>query len=184
MLASVQRLSDEMRIFKDEMRAFNEESRRATRALDRRLAEISDRQGKLLEDFVAPSVPVVLRQVLGRPEDAALTLFAVRMAKRHPTRSGEHRELDVLAVLDDVLFVVEVKSRLTPEHVTAFAERLPQVREFFPELANLAIIGGVASVYVDPSLLVHAERQGLIVMAAGGGLMESVNRPGFEPTRR
>jgi hypothetical protein len=114
----------------------SEESRQDRRDLHRELGEIARSQGRLVEDIAAPSVPRVLRAWLGLPEHEQLDWFAVRLRKRHPEVRGEHVEIDVLAVHGRTALVVEVKGRPTPGPITAFAESLPRIREFLPELAE------------------------------------------------
>mgnify|MGYP001088847785 CR=1 FL=1 len=58
-------------------------------------------------------------------------------------------------------------------------ERLAEARPYFPEYAGLKIIGSLASLYVDSSLVTHASRQGILVLATGDELMVVLNEPGL-----
>jgi hypothetical protein len=89
------------------------------------------------------------------------------------------REFDAIAVCGEYLLINETKSRLRPEDVTAFAQSLPTVRSYFPEYADHKIIGAVASLYVDESIVRQGERLGLIVLGFGEEMMEMLNQPGF-----
>jgi hypothetical protein len=53
------------------------------------------------------------------------------------------------------------------------------VRSYFPEYADHKIIGAVASLYVDESIVRQGERLGLIVLGFGEEMMEMLNQPGF-----
>jgi hypothetical protein len=146
----------------------------------RESGELSRRLGTMAEDLVAPSVGRILRNVIGASEDD-ITSVAVRVRRRTPQRPGEMVEFDVVAVCGDFALVNETKSRLAPEHILAFVERLGSVRTFFPELADKRILGAIASLYVDESLVRLGERQGLIVLGFGQDLMDILNSPGFVP---
>ncbi len=154
-----------------------EASEQGLREMRQSIAEVYQKMGTLAEDLVAPSVPRILESVVdcsAEPE-----MLGVRMRKRLP--DGRSQEYDVVAICDDFLLINETKSRLRPEDVPAFVERLEQVREFFPEYADKRVIGALATFYVDQSLVVHGERQGLIMLGVIGGLLEVLNRAGFEP---
>ena len=80
-----------------------------------------------------------------------------------------------------MLLINETKNTLRPEDIPVFVKLLGSVRDFFPEHANKRLIGAIASLYVDPSLVRHAERQGLIVLGFGDQLMDILNSPTFTP---
>lgn len=168
---------EEMRGFKDAMSVFEYEARREMREMRQSIAQAYQKMGTLAEDLVAPSVPRILERVIDCSEEPEM--LGVRMRKRLP--DGRSQEYDVVAICDDFLLINETKSRLSPEDMPAFVERLEQVREFFPEYADKRVIGALATFYVDQSLVVHGERQGLIMLGVIGGLLEVLNRAGFEP---
>ncbi len=173
----------EMSDFKDRMDATVRELKESSARGTRELAAISASQGRLVENFVAPSASRLFRELVGLPDDASVERLAVRARSIHP-RTKQVREFDVLARAGALLLVVEVKSQLSPESIGVFSARLAEVLEYYPEYGDCEVIGAVASVWVDPSLVTYAERMGLAVVAAGGELMQWVNTPGFVPTRR
>ncbi|RLT37295.1 MAG: hypothetical protein DWI57_13845 [Chloroflexi bacterium] len=142
--------------------------------------ELSNRLGTMAEDLVAPSVPRILRTVLGCPGDA-IEQTAVRMRRRSSVDPAISREFDVIASCGDYFLINETKSRLSPQDVTDFGEALASVRQFFPEVADKRIVGAIASLYVDESLVRFAERNGLIVLGFGQDVMDVLNSPGFSP---
>jgi hypothetical protein len=73
----------------------------------------------------------------------------------------------------------ETKSQLTHEKVKAFLDKLAIAREYFPEYQHHQIIGCVASLKIDTSLVRYANRQGLLVLAIGDELMGLQNEPDF-----
>ena len=170
---------DEMRAFKDEMRDFKEESRASRREMNRRWGELANKMGTMAEDLVAPSIPRILRAVVGCP-DGAIDSIAVRVRRRHPV-THQFQEFDVVATCGEYVLINETKSSLSPEAVREFVDLLSRVREYFPEYEGKKIIGAIASLYVDPSLVRFGERQGLIVLGMGEELMDVLNSPGFRP---
>lgn len=175
---------DEMRAFKDEMRDFRdasrEESRRDRIEMRRQWGELSNRLGTMAEDLVAPSVPRILQTVIGCPEDR-IDSVAVRVRRRAHADRGRSREFDVVAVCGDYVLVNETKSRLDTDAIAAFVAAMAEARDFLPESAGKRIIGAIASLYVDQSLVRHAQKQGLIVLGFSEDVMEVLNDPGFKP---
>ena len=164
--------------FKEEMRAFKEEGRQQNREMNRRWGELANKLGTLVEDLVAPSLPRIVREVLGQE----VMDLSVRRKRRLP--DGRTRECDALAITPETVCLASVKSRLRSADIDHLLhDELPAFRTFFPEYQALPLVGLVASLAVDDSVLRHAERQGLIVLAIGDQLMEVQNTPGFIPRR-
>ena len=170
---TAEQTSREMAEFKREMADFKIEMRKAW-------GELSNRLGTMAEDLVAPSVPRILRTVLGCPGDA-IEQTAVRMRRRSSVDPAISREFDVIASCGDYFLFNETKSRLSPQDVTDFGEALASVRQFVPEVADKRIVGAIASLYVDESLVRFGERNGLIVLGFGQDVMDVLNSPGFSP---
>ncbi len=166
----------EMLDFKDEMRAFKDEMRRTIAKMNKQWGDLANKMGTLAEDIVAPGIPAILRQVVGCPDVDSL---AVRVRRRLP--DGTVHEFDVVATCDDYALINETKSKLTVEHVREFLTFLRRAREFFPEFQEKRIIGAVASLYVEPSVTVFAERQGLLVIGLGEENLVVLNSPDFTP---
>ncbi len=173
---------DEMRVFKDEMNAFREEERASRKEMNKRWGDLSASLGMLVENIVAPSIPRVLREVFGCPDEEIESL-AVRLRRKHPTRRDHNREFDTVAAGCGYVLIVESKTQLNADAVGEFADRLPEAREYLPEFAERGyrFVGVVAGLYVDPSVVAFAERRGLIVLGTGEDLMEVLNSPGFTP---
>ena len=201
---AVERLSLEMSDFKEEMRdfkqemldfkqemrewrdktdaallAYREEGRRERRALNKQLGEIANKQGRMAEDLVAPSVCRILRQVLGLSEDD-ICVANVRVRRRHP-HGKTIREFDVIAECNEYILVNETKSRLSPADVDHVIETIGEVREYFPDYQERRLIGSVATLYVDQSLVTYASKKGVLVLAVGDDLMDVMNPKGFKP---
>ncbi|MDV7392125.1 hypothetical protein RZS08_12250, partial [Arthrospira platensis SPKY1] len=97
---------EEMRAFKEEMRAFKEEGRRQNREMNRRWGELANKLGTLVEDLVAPSLPRIVREVLGQE----VMDLSVRRKRRLP--DGRIREYDALAITSETACLASVKSSL------------------------------------------------------------------------
>jgi hypothetical protein len=169
---------DEMGAFKDEMRVLKDETRAENREMNRRWGELANRLGTLVEDLVAPSLPRIVQEALGAEVDDLM----VRYRRR---RHGETYEYDAIALAGDLAVLNYTKATLSNWDVGRFVEDIERFREIFPEHANRPIVGVLASLSVEPSVLVYAEKTGLLVLGIGIGnqVMEVKNRPGFVPRR-
>jgi hypothetical protein len=167
----------EMQAFKQEMREFKEEGRRQNREMNRRWGELANKMGTLVEDLVAPSLSRIVHEVLG--ED--VRDLSVRRTKH--LADGRSRECDAIAVTDSVVCLNSTKSTLRSADVDRLIGELAEFREFFPEYANYPLIGMLASLAVEDSVLNYAEKQGFVVLGVGDELMEVKNRAGFVPKR-
>ncbi|NJN65868.1 MAG: apolipoprotein A1/A4/E family protein [Chloroflexaceae bacterium] len=180
MEASHERFKAEMREshehLSQEMRTFKDNAEREDRKLRQHLAEVSDRMGTLAEDLIAPSIPGILKQVVNCSDTP--TMSGVRIQRRSGDRFQEY---DVLVVCREYALINETKSRMRTTDIPAFAEVLRNAREFLPEYADKQIIGALAGLYLDQSMVTYGERQGLIMLGIVGGLVEVLNRPGFVP---
>jgi hypothetical protein len=177
----VAQLSREMRAFKEEMRDFKEEMRTSRekadkdmRRFNKQMGELANKMGRLVEDLIAPSLPDIMKKVVNCPEDEVVSL-TVRTRRAHPTKKGQSMEIDAIAACNGYILFNETKNTLTPATVDALLTKLAVAREFFPEYAPYKLIGAVSSLYADDGLARYAGRQGILVLALGGELMEVVN---------
>jgi hypothetical protein len=176
--AELRTFKDEMKEFKDEMKEFKNELRQANREMNRRWGELANKMGTLVEDLVAPSLSRIVRELLGQ-EVADLS---VRRKRR--LADGRTWEFDAIAVTTgEMVGLNSTKSTLRSADVDHFAKEVAAFREFFPEYANYPVVGILASLAVEESVLNYAERQGLVVLGVGDQLMEIKNRPGFTPKK-
>lgn len=163
----------EMRDFKQEMSEFKTQSQAQIRDMNRQWGNLANRLGTLAEDLVAPSVPRILRDLVGCTEEQR-PFWSVRSI-RYSAVSKEGREFDVVAGCGDVLLINETKTRLDSHDVNDFVSLLQRAREFFPEYASYKIVGALASFYVDPTLVTYGERQGLIMLGMADDVMSILN---------
>ena len=196
LIATTTQTSIEMREFKEEMRLLSErldrdieESKqdRLDRKLEQRrfnqeLGAIARKQGRMAEDLVAPSICRILRETLGVSPSSECSQ-AERVRRYHPDVRSRMKEFDVIAVCGDYVMVNETKSKLDPSNIPELLETIREFREYFPEYKDKKIIGSLATLYADESLIKYASREGILILAVGEELMDVMNEPGFEPTK-
>lgn len=173
LLRAQARTQTQIELTSREMRSFKEES-------NKRWGELANRLGTLAEDLVAPSIPRILRAVVPCPE-GELDSSAVRVRRRLSADSGRSHEFDVVASCGDYLLLNETKPRLNTAYIDQFVQTLEGARAFFPEHADKKIIGAIAALYLDLSLVRYGEKAGLLVLGLGEDLMDVLNGPGFVP---
>jgi hypothetical protein len=139
---------------------------------NKRLAEISDSMGTLIEDMVAPCGFQLARAVFGSEEAQTC---AIRIKRKHPAQPGAVMELDLVAIGPSKLLVVEVKRRIDAAKVTEYRDKLKRFPEFFPELAAKTLYAAVASVYLEPSVIAFLNRQHVYGIGMGDEVMEVIN---------
>lgn len=78
---------------------FKEDSKQDRRELNKQLGEVANKQGRMTEDLVAPSICRILKDVLGCPSSHECSQ-AERVRRFHPTIKGRRKEFDVIAECD------------------------------------------------------------------------------------
>jgi hypothetical protein len=142
------------------------------RDFNKRLAELSDSMGTLVEDMVAPNVRRIASQIF--PADPVVRL-AQRLRQVHPTDRGRMIEIDLLAAGHQHLMVVEAKRRLNAEKIREFVDRTASIPEFLPEYAGHTLVPVVASVTIEPSVITFLNHSRVYGVAMGAETMELVN---------
>jgi hypothetical protein len=149
---------NEMKDFKDEMRAFKDEMREEVKRINKQWGELANRLGTLVEDIVLPAVrPVIRKYFKCEPE---LLMANVKRKK------GEKREeFDVIAVCENETFLIEVKSKLKPEHAELIKRKAESFKELFPEYSKGKLNLILASLNVDEGVVRALTKEGIYVMA-------------------
>jgi hypothetical protein len=160
-----------------EMRAFKDEMRQQSRDMNRKWGEISNKLGTMVEDLVAPSLSRIVEERLGE-----IVLDLMPRRKRR-LADGRVREFDAVAVTSSLVCLNSTKATLRSADVDRFVDDIAAFRQFFPEYDVLPLVGILASLAVDDSVLSYAEKQGFLVLAVGDEFMEIKNRSDFEPKR-
>ena len=166
---------DEMKDFKDEMKDFKDESELDRKKMNKQWGELANKMGTIVEDITAPSLPRIVRELYGKEPELMMQNVEKKL------KDGSSKEFDIIAILDDFLFVNSTKSTLRNEDIPSFVDDIQQLRVFFPEYKNKRIIGFIASLSVQENILKQAEKKGFYVMALGDDLMDLVNSKDFKP---
>jgi len=168
---------EEMSDFKDEMSDFKNETRREHRELNKKWGEMANRLGTIVEDLVVPSLPRILRDNLA--ED--IIDLSVRRKRRRP--DGRSKEFDAIAVTPTLVCLNSTKATLRSADVDRMITEIEELREFFPDYRDVPVIGILATLSAEESVVRYASKLGFLVLAVGDELMEVQNPPGFEPKR-
>ena len=155
----------EMREFKAEMKEFH-----------KKLGEMSNKFGTLVQDIVLPNLPGLFGQLFHEEPE-----IFFRVTKRKPSDRSQTLKFDVVLSGEKVILFVETKSALKPEDVPEWTGVLETVRSFFPDAGEKKIFGALASFSLDNSLATYVDRQGIFVFALGSGFLEPKNSEGFSP---
>lgn len=178
--ASNDRMEEDTAKFREEMRLDREEARQDHRNLNKQLGEIANKQGRMTEDLVAPSICRILQEVVNCPVNEGCGLL-VRPRRINPNDRSRTKEFDAIAECGDYVLVNETKSNLSPADIDKLMVTIKEVREYFPEYADRKFIGSLATLYADESLVKFASRKGVLILAVGDELMDVKNEPGFKP---
>jgi len=172
---------------KDEADRWAAEADRRAAEADRRLAKLektvantsravdslTTRWGRFVEELVEPAVISLFR---GKGIDVKETYSRARVK-----RQGIAMEIDILAVDETEVVLVECKSRLSKDDVNEFLEKLSRFKEAFPHYKNYQAYGAVAGIEIDEGIDRYAYKQGLFVIKPSGEPVEIINDSGFEP---
>lgn len=143
---------------------------------NKRLAELSDSMGTLIEDMVAPCGFRLAEVIFG---DEEAETCAPRVKRKHPLRRGEMMELDLLTVGRTKALIVEVKCRMDAEKAAQIRLKAESFSDYFPEFSGRAVFCAVASVYLDASVITFLNRERIYGIAMGDETMEVVNLDRF-----
>jgi hypothetical protein len=126
--------------------------------------------------FVEGLEPAVLRLFQGRGIDVK------EVYQRAQTkRQGVAMEIDILAIDDTELVLVECKSRLSKDDVDEFIEKLNRFKVSFPHYQNYQVYGAVAGIEINEGIDRYAYRQGLFVIKPSGESVAIINDENFQP---
>ncbi|MBI3599591.1 MAG: hypothetical protein HY097_02985 [Nitrospinae bacterium] len=165
------------RAFQREMLTFKEIVERDRKRMNKQWGELANKLGTLVEDIVAPSIPGVVKERFNIEIDDLM----VRRKKK--VEGFPEKEWDVIAISPSLVFLNYTKSTLKPQDVDKFIEDIKIFKGYFPEYKNRGIIGILASLYIDESVIRYAEKSGLLVLGIGEEIMEILNSQEFEPVR-
>ena len=138
---------------------------------------------KILWDLGLISNRVFLEGFLCDAEDLIRRKILKAAILRRKLRRKGIGNLDIVAVGEGRVLVVEVKNKLEKRMVNEFIEeRLPRFKKLFPEYARYRVEGGIGALVVKDDVGRYAEKAGLFVLTqAKDGGAALFNRKGFKP---
>jgi len=160
--------------FDRRMAESKEEFDRSKAEFDRRIAKteriaaqaneavnnLSSRWGRFVENLVAPAVLKLF-------QERGILVERTYQRMRAP-RGKQNLEIDIFAVNHDVAIVIEVKSRLTQDHVRKFIQTLEVFKTVFMEYTHHQLYGAMAGIEIDGDVDKYAENQGLFILQQSG----------------
>jgi len=147
-----------------ELRLFKDETHRQHREMNKKWGEFSNKLGTLVEDLVDPSLPRVVEKRLNE------RTYDLMMRRKRRSPDGRVKEFDAVLVTLDCVCLNSTKATLSNTDVDGFVADIAEFRTFFPEYNALPLVGILASLAMDGSVLAYAERQGFLVLAVGDEL--------------
>ncbi|MEI6379778.1 MAG: DUF3782 domain-containing protein [Cyanobacteriota bacterium ELA615] len=142
---------------------------RTSKAVD----SLTTRWGRFVEELVEPAV-IKLFQAKG-----------IDVKEVHPRLESKRdefsMEIDIMAVDETELVLVECKSRLSKDDVDEFLEKLPKFKLAFPHYKNYQVYGAVAGIEIDRGVDRYGYKKGLFVIKPSGDTVAIINKDGFRP---
>jgi len=152
------------------------ETDRQIKALTKAISELNGTWKKFGEKIVFDNI-----------EDTLKTLGFKNFSVRRNVKStidSQHMEIDILAVGEDYVLVMEVKTTLRVEHVKRFVKKLKEkFLNFFPEFkGRYKVYGVVIGINLQEGVDEFAIKNGLLVLRyKDKGKVEVLNPEGFKP---
>ena len=145
---------------------------KAVAKTNRAVDGLTTRWGRFVEELVEPAV---IRLFRSRGIDVKETYSRARVR-----RQGIAMEIDILAVDETAVVLVECKSRLSQDDVNEFLEKLSKFKQAFPHYKDYHAYGAVAGIEVDEGVDRYAYKQGLFVIKPSGETVEIINDSDFQ----
>ena len=97
------------------------------------------------------------------------------MVRRKRRKRELRKEFDIIAVVNDMVFVVEVKNQYKAKDVDSFSQKLVRFERLFSEYKDKRIIGVIASLNLDEGVIRYATRKEYYAMGMKGNYMDFLN---------
>lgn len=149
------------------------ELRRTVDRTSKSVDALTTRWGRFVEELVMPAV-LQLFQAKG--------IDVKEVYPRAQTkRQGLAMEIDILAVDDTELVLVECKSRLSKDDVDDFLKKLNRFKAAFPHYKSYDAYGAVAGIEINDGIDRYAYQKGLFVTKPSGDTVAIANDANFQP---
>lgn len=134
---------------------------------------LTTRWGRFVEELVEPAV---LRLFQEKGIDVKEVYPRARTK-----RQGAAMEIDILAIDDTEIVLVECKSRLSKDDVDEFLEKLSRFKISFPHYKDYQAYGAVAGIEINEGIDRYAYQKGLFVIKPSGEVVAIANDQDFKP---
>jgi len=154
----IQSLRREMKEFKDEMKEFKNRMDKEVKRINKHWGELANKMGTIVEDIIFPATRLVIRKYFEcDPIDLMMNV--------ERKRNGRREEFDVVAVCEDKVFLIEVKSTLRQEYIVQVKEKAKRFKELFPEYNDKELILILGTLSIKRELLNQLTKEGIYGMA-------------------
>jgi hypothetical protein len=146
--------------------------------VNKMVGDLTDGWGKFVEGLVAPSVPIIFREL-------GIDIFSLSpRTKRY--KDGRELEIDILCLGKDkngkdLAIITEVKSDVSSKDIDNFLCDIQEFKYFFDEYKGRGIVGVIAGIKFGKGVQKYAERCGLYILGPSDEMMKLLNKEEFEP---
>jgi hypothetical protein len=161
--AMMQENAVQLKELRESQREAQKETDRQIKDYNRRFGEFTRRFGEVVEYMIAPNQCEKFRE-LGY--SFPLSNSGTRV---EDYKNNIHFEIDVKLENGDKAMLVEVKTKLTTEHINDHIERLEKMRKYADLHGDKrSFLGAVAGVVMTPNVKDYALRQGFFAIEPSG----------------
>jgi len=127
---------------------------------NKRWGELANKLGTIVEDIIYPAFRPVIRKYFGcEPEKTFMRLEYTNRER------GIYEEFDAVAVCEDKVFLLEVKSTPREKHIEEFKEKAKRFLQYFPEFAGKKLILIMASLSFNEDFVKQLSKAKIYAMA-------------------
>ena len=140
---------------------YKEESLKEHKDLNKRLGEISNKQGTIIEDLIYPAARPLISKYYSIPIDDIETYSKVYKK----SKNGEREEFDIIALIPLYVFLIEVKSTMRDSYISDYRNKIKRFPSFFPEFSDRKLIPVMASISMDSRFISLLTKNDMLAMA-------------------
>ncbi len=127
---------------------------------NKRWGELANKLGTIVEDIIYPAFRPVIRKYFGcEPEKTFMRLEYTNSER------GIYEEFDAVAVCEDKVFLLEVRSTPRERHIEEFKEKAKRFLQYFPEFAGKKLILIMASLSFNEGFVKQLSKAKIYAMA-------------------
>ena len=127
---------------------------------NKRWGELANKLGTIVEDIIYPAFRPVIRKYFGcEPEKTFMRL------EYNNRQKGIYEEFDAVAVCEDKVFLLEVKSTPREKHIEEFKEKAKRFLQYFPIFSGKKLILIMASLSFNESFVKQLSKANIYAMA-------------------